>query len=273
LATLPSPTAQSPTLPLATPKSTLSAEQRENQILELLQTNGGCELPCWWGIMPGTTTWSQAQAFLEGLGVKTSIDRTSGNAIDHGTSGLSIASHSIHNGIGFTERAGIVQEIGIGSSSTNPSTNLSGWLEAWAGYSPKQIISKYGVPDRIWLMTSSQFHEPSGGSQMPYELWLFYDRLKFLIRYAGVVRYAPIYRFCPEYGENGQLTAEISLNLADPANPTPLETLSNALTIPGMTDYIQPIEKATGLTIEKFSSLFTQNSKDVCFDASRNIWP
>ncbi len=272
-ATMASPVVQqSPMLPLATLMPTLSVEQRESQILELLQTNGGCELPCWWGIIPGTSTWPQTQAFLEGLGVKTSINRTLGNAIDYGTSGLSVASRNISLGVGFTAQDGIIEEIWINSSSINHNSP-SGWLEAWADYSPKQIISRYGAPDRAWLMTSSQVHEPPESSQMPYELWFFYDDLKFLIRYVGVVDYAPVYRFCPAYGQNRQLTPELRIFLADPANLTPLETLSNALSTPGMTDYIQPIEKATGLTMKQVSSLFTQNSKEACFDAPRDTWP
>ncbi|MDH5507610.1 MAG: hypothetical protein OEZ02_10350, partial [Anaerolineae bacterium] len=36
-------------------------------ILDLLENNGGCRLPCFWGITPGETTWSEAYALLAPL--------------------------------------------------------------------------------------------------------------------------------------------------------------------------------------------------------------
>lgn len=37
----------------------------EYVIKELVKNNGGCEFPCFWGIVPGETTWESAQQFLE----------------------------------------------------------------------------------------------------------------------------------------------------------------------------------------------------------------
>lgn len=34
----------------------LPTEKAYERLLDLLQTNGGCELPCWWGIYPGEST-------------------------------------------------------------------------------------------------------------------------------------------------------------------------------------------------------------------------
>ena len=36
----------------------------------MLETNGGCELPCWWGITPYKTTWSETLHFLAPIIVK-----------------------------------------------------------------------------------------------------------------------------------------------------------------------------------------------------------
>jgi hypothetical protein len=37
----------------------------ESIVIELMADNGGCRLPCWWGITPGETTWSLARQSLE----------------------------------------------------------------------------------------------------------------------------------------------------------------------------------------------------------------
>ena len=43
--------------PTATPLPfpTLESAEMQSFIAEMLSTNGGCELPCWWGITPGET--------------------------------------------------------------------------------------------------------------------------------------------------------------------------------------------------------------------------
>lgn len=266
---LQSSTKQSQITPFVTLASTLSSQQREKRVLDLLQTNANCVLPCWWGIVPGKTMWSETKAFIESLGAKTSDNQTSGTSSYHGTSGFDLEDNAVYNRVEFVEHGGVVEGINIYSFGDNASQ----WTKIWSNFSPAYIISRYGSPDRMWLMTSSQVHEAPVSAQMPYELWFFYDYLKFLIRYAGVVQYAPVYRFCPAYGENGQLIPDVRIFLADPVNPTSLETLSNALSTVGKTDYIQPIEKATGLTVKQVSSLLIQGGSQACFNASRNNWP
>jgi hypothetical protein len=40
---------------------TLSVEQRKTMVSNNLLEDTSCNLPCWWGIMPGTTTWQEAE--------------------------------------------------------------------------------------------------------------------------------------------------------------------------------------------------------------------
>jgi len=42
--------------------------KEDARLLELLETNGGCELPCWWGITPGVTRIEEAQALFARYG-------------------------------------------------------------------------------------------------------------------------------------------------------------------------------------------------------------
>ena len=50
---------------------TISSTNVEGQKLvqELLENNGGCKLPCWWGFTPGKTTWVEARQILEGRNI------------------------------------------------------------------------------------------------------------------------------------------------------------------------------------------------------------
>ncbi len=38
-----------------------------SSVASLLQDNGGCNLPCWWGISPGVTTWAAAEELIAPL--------------------------------------------------------------------------------------------------------------------------------------------------------------------------------------------------------------
>ncbi len=48
-----------------TPVSTFSPTEASARLQDLLKTNAGCRLPCWWGITPGKTTWDEAEEYLK----------------------------------------------------------------------------------------------------------------------------------------------------------------------------------------------------------------
>jgi hypothetical protein len=62
-------------LPTDTPIATLSKDLAYARFENLLQTNGDCQLPCWWGIIPGNTSFIDAQNILKSIG---SITTSSG---------------------------------------------------------------------------------------------------------------------------------------------------------------------------------------------------
>ena len=55
--------------PTWTPLPTMDFLARNTEIVRLMSTNNDCRLPCWWGIMPGVTSWQEAQQFFETFGV------------------------------------------------------------------------------------------------------------------------------------------------------------------------------------------------------------
>jgi len=72
----PTPTLQPIKLyePLPTIVQPLDDQQRVAYILHMLTTNGGCELPCLLGIIPGQSSWKDVQSFYAFLG-KSSPDK------------------------------------------------------------------------------------------------------------------------------------------------------------------------------------------------------
>ncbi|HSO27674.1 MAG TPA: hypothetical protein VLS48_06360, partial [Anaerolineales bacterium] len=48
----------------------LDRDQASSLAFELMKTNGGCRLPCWWGLTPVQTDWHEAEAFLASMVVE-----------------------------------------------------------------------------------------------------------------------------------------------------------------------------------------------------------
>lgn len=66
------PQAPSSLAPPQTPAPTellfsTASEAPPRSIVDLLKDNGGCKLPCWWGIFPGVTTWPAAERLISPL--------------------------------------------------------------------------------------------------------------------------------------------------------------------------------------------------------------
>jgi hypothetical protein len=265
-----------PTLSLPTPTMTpdiiLTAQENPPTITELLMTNLGCKLPCWWGIMPGQTAWAETKQFLIRLGARIGSSPQSDGSIYHGTGGFDILGRdkndnfvTIHNVLGFTEKNTIVEDIYLRSIGDS---NPVGFQSALESYSPRNVMADYGAPTRVWMYTDSMDY----GDRTGYSLWLAYDNLGFLIRYEGFVqqRDKPIYRICPRF-DHGMDIQEIVIVLQSPDNPRHVEEMDPYY--PHVMQYIHSLEDATGLTVEEFYQLFTQDKKPACFDTPKNIWP
>lgn len=103
-----------------------------------------------------------------------------------------------------------------------------------------------------------------------YSLWIFYDQHGFVIRYDGGVRQDPVYHICPTLNNDLEGIRQISFLLQSPESQLPLERIDQV----SITDkYIRALEDATGLSLDEFYQLFTQEDQPACFDTPRDIWP
>ncbi len=269
----PSPTPPNPTLPpmhtptpspTLTPLPTLTARESETRIRELLRTNGDCELPCWWGITPGRTTWAATRQFIIQMGGRTSDMLHRDGSIGHGVGGFD--ANDIYTSVGVLERGGVVESIEVAIEGEH---NQLVFLEDWKYYSLSQILAIYGEPSRVWIQLAAGPVMP--GSTMGYGIWLFYDHLGFLVSYGGSgVVVQSIYRICPAQNGPGGIVS-IRLWLQSPHSKTSLEELAGVTreNLP----YLRPVEEATGLSVDEFYALFTQSDAPACFESPRDMWP
>lgn len=227
-------------------------------ILQLLQTNGGCKLPCWWGIVPGETHWDETEQFLLDLSLNielikdettTEVDDTSSRrrAFDIYID-IDIGDAKTHR-LGLWTRDNLVTGIRISSPLTNYHFVLN------------DLLSDQGVPDKIFVFTHANVMEPPTA----FNLILYYQEQRFLAAYSTLV-----------YKENEQITACFDdigpgiiifpdeKDLSDQQiqevflGPDPIGVLS--------------IDDAIGMSPTVFYETY-RNSEISCLVTPANIWP
>lgn len=158
------PTGQPPLLP------TYDLADGDRVIPDLMATNGGCKLPCWWGIMPGTTRWSDARQFLSPFS-RISQFQPSGNG-DPMVDTLYIANYwnpgtDDNNGTGFSVFGDTILYLSVAPETSRFSFQLH------------QLLADYGPPDDVFIT----WHAPSTYAftlELPYLEQRFIADYQFL---------------------------------------------------------------------------------------------
>jgi hypothetical protein len=256
-----------PNVPKFTPKPTLGNQEKGETIRKLMNFTQDCKLPCFWGIIPGKTTWVEASGLISPLSpIFESRSKVTVLYTISSPSNTTGITKDYDNTFSFiTNNQEVVETIrgeGIGIGETDSSN-----LPIWRNYSPQNLIRTYGEPSRIFLSSISDSVGDKG--IVGYNLWLFYDSEGFMVRYNGGVAYASTYHFCPTIQAKGQIDS-IYLFLIPSRGSISLDKVDKLF----QADYlkIKSFKDVTQRTNYEFSQLFLQDDKPPCFDASRDIW-
>lgn len=229
----------------------------------MLQDNGGCQLPCWWGFTPGETPWQTAETFFALQGLE------AGKYHDSDTTNYTIylnnpERHYFHTQL-YYEENGTITLIVI---NANPSDGIgyaygdSQFAEVWKPYMLPQIFETYGPPSQIFLGTG-------GAPWLPFDLLLFYPDKGFLVEYSGVTEAGngETRRACPD-------RVEVTLYLWAPATRMSLEDVPGAVSDHADDEKWEPypLEEATGMSIEQFYQTFVQPDHQTCLEAPADLW-
>lgn len=234
-----------------TPLPTLTTADAKKLVRQLLADNAGCQLPCWWGITPGKTTWVEARHFLEsfsiyvgetgGVSVPLPAPYSDATQMDHGYS---------------IDRNGVVEFINIYNFNLAPNYYLPKFLET------------YGQPTEVWVRTYRQYEM----GLHPFQIGLFYQDKGILIEYStghplnevdGKLQNCRladmdspfIYLWSPEkqnlsFDEAKQKFLELKWS------PVP-----------------RPLLEATGMDVKTFYETFKNPETKVCLETDKNLWP
>ncbi|MCB0033519.1 MAG: hypothetical protein KDE51_05860 [Anaerolineales bacterium] len=241
--------------PILTPLPTILPEGRGQVYNELMSTNKGCMLPCWWGFELGETTIQQVEQFYSSFDASTTV-----RAFSNGRSRLTalFVDPQIEDGIQirhmFRAQDNIVIEAEIQVIYS-------------ANHQIESFLQQFKQPSEVWLRT---IPEPFEGV-LPVSLRLYFPNQGILVSYAV-------------FGELVNDNVQVCFNdtggtiylLWDPAiwNPNGDKGFiertneSSELTLEGH----RPIDEISNWDIEQFYTILSDPNHTECLQTPSEFW-
>lgn len=230
---------------------------------EILTTNNQCPLPCFWGMTPGQTTWSEAERFFTHTDANIFPENSTENAGYEVAYELPDIPIFLRLGVYTSQNIITRVNVSLGGFNRNPITVAP-------YYSLKRMFSEYGLPSHILI------HLAAGGEIMPdttgYEIEVFYVPQGFSIAYRGAAKKmnATTYQVCYSDALVEDEFAGVELTLASPSDDV-FERILSAKEAPN--SYYYPIDKAFGVSMGDFYRRVIQSNEPYCFTTPHELWP
>lgn len=278
------PTATSTPTPSSTHTAvpTLPVEDARQRLLELLANNGGCQLPCLWGITPGISTNVEARNILMPLS-SIAAPETTYFGLLHGIPVGAITSLYVENelrlnaGIGYDvfDDGDTVRSIGFrvreekmvtdsyGNLYGEPVFDFPPFAKRVEYYSLSHVLSKQGIPDSVMI----SFYLPSDNPSFAggFEIALLYPEKGIWVHYTmPLYSLAGTQRGCPA-------SAHVEMDLYPSGNPEAFYLLLEETDWARMKHGYKSVEEATSLSVEEFYQTF-RNPTDKCIETPENLW-
>ena len=244
--------------PTWTPLPTLSADEAIALAEELYATNAGCRLPCWWGIMPGVTTWEETRQFYETFATEI-IQNKSIQITERGVTytatryivRFALGGDYHVNGQSIYVIDGVVSTIDFGRLTLEYTIGLH------------QMLEEYGMPTQIFLWTVAD----GPFRPLPFTLILLYEDQGILGKYTydNAERLEDIIQSCPKpVGTILWLWSQIiEMDFHD------IEFIAVSEDPPYP---LGLLEDVTDYTVESFHQTFKDPSNETCIETPVKHW-
>ncbi len=241
--------------PTLTPLPTILPQQRGQVYYDLISSNGGCELPCWWGYEPGVTLIEHIKLFYSSLTTHiTNRDFQDGRSrltakfVDPQIENETQVPHI------FRAQDGIFTEAEIA-------------LNVQPDYQIRPILQRLGQPEEVWMWT---IPKPFQGI-LPARFRLYFPEQGVFVIYATPGRKInDSVEIC--FDEPGG----VSILLWDPGTWDPggtkdiIDRANESSSIFALEGF--PIEEVSNWNTEQFYAALTNPNNSECLQTFSNLW-
>ena len=233
--------------------ATMSPAAAMTFVVDLLQNNKGCRLPCWWGIAPGISSWQNTRDFLARF------------ALD-----ISVSGSPTQTQIAYTKF--LVPEDVFGTALRIDFTIISGTIQTISGYTGNvpnyqlpQFLSAYGQPEEAWIRTYANASSEDG--RLPFDITLFYPHQGIMASYASYAeRIGDHVRICPQK-TNGTI-----LGLWSPDNLMGFDEATTAFELDPEAWPFKRLNEVTGFDETTFYQTFMKENNSTCLETPEKQW-
>lgn len=238
--------------PLATQEEALTF------VRHMQVTNGGCELPCWWGITPGKTTAQEAAQILSPLKNFPGLRSEYGFHLDeYSALDVGIYADGPSKPIKFIQIQGVVP-FEKGSKQFDMS---------WQSYSVSGLLAGLGKPSEVWIGVGHPTGDsnPNSSKSVPflYELFVFYHDLGLRVQYLGRAVKGDPNRACLSLDQVNEIRLFLQQRSAEPVGGPPAEPYTR----------MYPISQVSDLDIDAFYQTFKSPNTQECIELPAKYWP
>ena len=238
-----------------TPFPTLVHYEAQGLIEQLLTDNANCELPCVWGMLPGETSWHEAQQYL---GSFMEYKGQGGGGTYSGTSfAFYYGSNKSTKKFDIQVDVDVEKYLATGFDLYPPGTAIR--------YSLDQILMRYGSPESIYIHTYPS--SPIAG-KLPFDVFLYYPEYGFSAFFSfNAKKIEEELQVCPKNQQIGP-----ALYIWDPTEEAySLEELYSSF-FEDESIITLSVEEALGISIEEFTNVYRNGETTECFTTPGEIW-
>jgi hypothetical protein len=238
--------------PTITPAPTLSVEQEDILLSELMASNGGCELPCWWGITPGMTDVQTARDMFASHGITW---REGDVILGYVRPDSPLYYPDVR--LIFLVKRNIVHSIVV-YGSRDPYEISFRFTEDWRQYSLSNMLDRNGSPLHI-LLEAPIFTEVNVPNE--YLLSLYFVPLDGIVTYRVAAEYIGNgkNRLCSNFAD----VQEIYMELYAPGE---LRGSHESRVQEALDHGFITWETATGMSIKEFYDFFKDANSPKCVE-------
>jgi hypothetical protein len=230
-------------------------------VVEMLATNGGCELPCWWGITLGETRWDDMVRFFAERNIPVWENGLLALSYQNGKGGR-LDDNMVN--VTFHREGDLVQGVTV-RDNYRYAPFYDEFVTVWNRYALQPLLSRHGVPSQVHLNLAVGAPCAGVGNFPDYKMWVLYENQGVAIRYSGfALADNERWQVCPVFGQLKSI--EIRLQAAD-GDAQLVDPESEVYDLGGEFSVYGFLPDLAGMSVEAFYDSFSQPEPRTCIIA------